>query len=160
MSAPILRSYTAADHDWLVAQHQAHYSAVEGFDDTFEPLVSEILTAFEADHDPAREAGWIAEASGQPQGSIFCVNLTQSTAKLRLFYLVAEARGTGLGKRLLQTCMRFAKEAGYSDMTLWTHESHAAAGALYRAQGWKLDSSTPVQSFGQDLVEQMWSIRL
>lgn len=160
MSHPHLRAYAPSDHDWLVAQHQTHYRQTEGFDDTFGPLVSGILKTFEADHDPSREAGWIAERDGQRLGSIFCVKLTETTAKLRLFYLVAGARGTGLGKSLLQRCMTFAKDAGYTDMSLWTHESHTAAGALYRAKGWSLDSSTPVHSFGQDLVEQMWSIRL
>ena len=75
-------------------------------------------------------------------------------------YLAEGARGQGLGKRLLRTCMEFARDKGYADMTLWTHESHKAACALYAANGWQLVSSKPVHSFGMDLVEQMWTITL
>ncbi len=155
-----LRKYAPTDRDWLVERHQTLYTRAEGFDDTFGPLVQSILVDFEARHDPARECGWIAMRGQTRLGSIFCVRLTDTTAKLRLFLLVPEARGMGLGKTMLRTCMGFARDAGYAEMSLWTHESHRAAGALYRAHGWTLDSSTPVHSFGQDLVEQMWSIRL
>ena len=79
-------------------------------------------------------------------------------AKLRLFLLVPLARGMGLGQRLLDHCMGFARGAGYEGMTLWTHESHAAACALYTKNGWHMTRSTPVQSFGVDLVEQTFEI--
>jgi GNAT superfamily N-acetyltransferase len=160
MSKLALRHYAPSDRDWLVDRHQTHYRDAEGFDDTFGPLVGGILDAFSAQHDPTCERGWIAQQGSTRLGSIFCVRLDETTAKLRLFLLVPEVRGTGLGKTMLQTCMAFAKGAGYGRMSLWTHESHRAAGALYRSHGWSLDSSTPVQSFGQDLVEQMWSIHL
>ncbi|WP_050930233.1 GNAT family N-acetyltransferase [Aestuariivita boseongensis] len=160
MSDAILRPFHPSDIDWLVERHQTLYARDEGFDDTFGPLVRSILEDFAASHDPARERGWIAEKDGVPLGSIFCVRLTDETAKLRLFLLVPEARGLGLGKRLLQTCTGFARDAGYSDMQLWTHESHEAACALYSAFGWQLVASKPVHSFGRDLVEQSWEITL
>ena len=113
-----------------------------------------------ADHDPATERGWIAEKEGTRLGSIFCVRLNETTAKLRLFLLVPEARGLGLGKRLLTDCLTFARENGYHRMQFWTHESHEAACALYTRFGFRLTNSKPVHSFGSDLVEQSWEIGL
>ena len=153
-----LRPFRAEDAPWLVAQHGALYARDEGFDETFAVLVAEILADFIAAHDPECEAGWIAEADGRRLGSIFCVRLSADIAKLRLFLLVPEARGRGLGRRLLETCMAFAKARGYRGMQLWTHESHRAACALYARSGWRLVSSRPVRSFGCDLVEQSWEI--
>ncbi|WP_170422037.1 GNAT family N-acetyltransferase [Ruegeria arenilitoris] len=155
-----IRPFRATDAPWLVEQHDRLYQRDEGFDDTFALLVERILAEFVASHDPRRECGWIAEQAGARLGSIFCVALDDHTAKLRLFLLLPEARGQGLGKRLLQTCMAFARSAGYREMALWTHESHRAACGLYRASGWQLTGSKKVHSFGVDLVEQSWKIRL
>ncbi|UAB89956.1 GNAT family N-acetyltransferase [Ruegeria sp. SCSIO 43209] len=160
METATLRPFRAEDAPWLVEQHDVLYSRDEGFDDSFGPLVARILTEFIADHDPTCEQGWIAECDGDRLGSIFCVRLDDQTAKLRLFLLLPEARGQGLGKRLLTACMGFARDAGYRQMVLWTHESHAAACGLYRAFGWELVDSKPVHSFGVDLVEQSWRIQL
>jgi len=160
MSDIVLRAFTATDAAWLADQHGRLYARDEGFDDTFAPLVAGILADFLADHDPTRERGWIAEQDGQRLGSIFCVSAGGQTAKLRLFLLTPDARGKGLGKRLLATCMTFARQAGYLDMRLWTHESHTAACALYAATGWHLADSKPVHSFGVDLIEQTWTIAL
>tara|TARA_R110002110_G_scaffold132616_7_gene314384 strand:- start:43 stop:561 length:519 start_codon:yes stop_codon:yes gene_type:complete len=155
-----IRRFDAADRDWLVAQHDVDYARDEGFDATFGVLVAEIIDSFLSDHDPACEAGWIAWQGDRRLGSIFCVRLTPRTAKLRLFLLVPDARGLGLGRRMLGTCMGFAKQAGYVDMTLWTHESHRAAGALYAKTGWMLCGSKKVVSFGKPNVEQHWEITL
>ncbi len=160
MSDAVLRPYLPADAAWLVERHATLYARDEGFDDSFGPLVAGILDSFDADHDPARETGWIAQAQNERLGSIFCVSAGPTTAKLRLFLLVPEARGHGLGRRLLETCMDFARRAGYADMQLWTHESHRAACALYAATGWQITQSRPVHSFGVDLVEQQWAVRL
>ena len=156
----VLRAFTAEDVDWLVDRHATLYARDEGFDESFGRLVREILEDFVASHDSSCERGWIAERDGQRLGSIFCVRLSETEAKLRLFFLLPEARGLGLGKRLLQTCMGFAKGRGYLKMQLWTHESHEAACALYKAFGWQLTESKPVHSFGVDLVEQSWEITL
>ncbi|MDJ0821310.1 MAG: GNAT family N-acetyltransferase [Paracoccaceae bacterium] len=155
-----LRPYTPADRPWLVAQHGRLYALDEGFDATFAPLVEGILRDFEATHDPARERGWIAWEGDQRLGSIFCVALDDRTAKLRLFLLLPEARGKGLGRRLLDTCMGFARDVGFAKMQLWTHESHRAACALYTKTGWRLVASKPVHSFGVDLIEQSWEVDL
>ena len=155
-----LRPYRADDFQWLVALHGAHYAQAEGFDETFAVLVASILREFEATQDPAVETGWVAEREGTPLGSIFCVRVDDETAKLRLFLLAPEARGLGLGKRLLAECMGFARGRGYRRMVLWTHESHEAACALYRKSGWTCRSSKPVRSFGVDLVEQAWDVTL
>lgn len=160
MTDVILRPFAPADAPWLVDRHQTLYARDEGFDDSFGPLVAGILDAFITGHDPLRECGWIAEENGARLGSIFCVDAGGCTAKLRLFLLDPQARGKGLGKRLLRTCMGFARQAGYRDMVLWTHESHRAACALYAATGWQLTESVPVRSFGVDLVEQSWRIDL
>jgi len=158
MSAIELTPYTVTDHDWLVQQHSTLYTRFEGFDDTFGPLVDSILTDFEAEHDPLCEIGWIAREGDTRLGSIFCVKVDAQTAKLRLFLLVPEARGKGLGRLLLQRCMEFAKEQGYQRMSLWTHESHVAACRLYEQNGWACTSSKPVTSFGVQLIEQQWEI--
>ena len=159
MEAAQFRAFTRADRDWLVAQHQAHYAANDGFDSSFGVLVGDILDAFLTDHDATCEHGWIAHDGPLRLGSIFCVRLDDQTAKLRLFFLHPDARGFGLGKRLLAECMTFARASGYTGMQLWTHESHTAACALYKKAGWVLDSAKPVTSFGQELVEQQWSYR-
>lgn len=189
MTDVILRPYRPSDAPWLTDAHGRLYAEAEGFDDSFGALVGQILADFGAGHDPAREAGWIAETAprtdretgktgtgtgtgngtdtrsgtdpgGRPLGSIFCVRLDETTAKLRLFLLLPEARGKGLGRRLLTTCLTFAARAGYDRLTLWTHESHRAACALYARSGFALTDSRPVRSFGQDLVEQTWEIDL
>lgn len=160
MSNITLRRFEATDVAWLVQQHGELYAAEEGFDDTFGPLVAGILADFIANHDPMRERGWVAMQDGQRLGSIFCVAAEGDSAKLRMFLLTPMARGKGLGKRLLQTCMDFARANAYQDMVLWTHESHKAACALYAAFGWELVESKPVRSFGVDLIEQSWQVDL
>ncbi len=154
----VLRPFDAADADWLIARHAAHYAQAEGFDDTFGPLVASIIAAFLADHDPLREAGWIAQSGDTRLGSIFCVRLDDATAKLRLFYVVPAARGLGVAQSLLDQCLGFARQAGYAGLTLWTHESHKAAGRIYTRNGLTRSHAVPVHSFGVDLVEETWQI--
>lgn len=160
MNQVILRDLEIGDADWLIRQHGLLYARDEGFDRTFEALVAEILADFIRHHDRVCERGWIAEENGTRLGSIFCVRLDEHTAKLRLFLLVPEARGRGLGRHMLDTCMGFARDRGYRRMRLWTHESHRAACALYARTGWRCMSSEPVRAYGVDLVEQVWQIDL
>ncbi|MEM8632533.1 MAG: GNAT family N-acetyltransferase [Pseudomonadota bacterium] len=155
-----LRSFEPSDAVWLVDQHATLYARDDGFDGTFGPLVASILADFTQSHDPDFERGWIAEKDSARLGSIFCVRLDDETAKLRLFLVLPEARGLGLGRRLLGACLEFARAAGYRRMSLWTHESHRAACALYARSGFRLTASRPVHSFGVDLVEQSWEIDL
>jgi len=160
VSPVTLRQLRVGDAGWLIQQHALLYQQDDGFDDSFEALVAEILADFIRYHDPECERGFIAERDGVRLGSVFCVRETTKTAKLRLFLLLPEARGLGLGKRLLGECMSFAKSVGYCEMKLWTHESHHAACALYRSFGWQLTGSKPVHSFGVDLIEQSWRVDL
>lgn len=155
-----IRKFDETDRDWVIDQHGDHYAQVEGFDASFKVLVAQILDDFIENHDPNTKAGWIAWQGAERLGSIFCVGIDAQTAKLRLFLLTPESRGRGLGGQMLNHCMGFARENGYRQMKLWTHESHRAAGALYAKTGWELTSSKPVVSFGQALVEQHWQIVL
>ena len=148
-----LHPFTRDDTDWLVSQHATAYARDEGFDDSFGPLVRRILEDFADAHDPSCEAGWIAWSGSQRLGSVFCVRQSPGVAKLRLFYTEPSARGTGLGRHLLETCLNFARSCGYERMELWTHESHAAACALYEKYGFEAISRTAVHSFGVDLIE-------
>jgi DNA-binding MarR family transcriptional regulator/predicted GNAT family acetyltransferase len=151
-----LRALEPGDAGWIIARHAALYAADEGFDTSFEALVAEILAAFIRSHDPARERGWIAVRGDQRLGSIFCVAGADGTAKLRLFFVEKAARGSGLAQQMLDTCLTFARAAGYPRMRLWTHESHRAAGRLYARNGFALIDRRATRSFGQDLVEQTW----
>lgn len=158
MTDVTLRRFAPTDMQWLVARHQDLYAREAGFDETFGPLVADILHSFCAGHDPGCERGWMAESRGERLGTVFCMRKDEQTAQLRLFLLTPKARGKGLGKRLLRECMAFARAAGYRGMMLKTHESHRTACALYRAFGWQLRGSRPVHSYGQDLVEQTWKL--
>lgn len=153
-----LRPFDVADADWLLTEHATHYAQAEGFDDTFGPLVRSIIAEFSNTHDPKAEAGWIAQRGGTCLGSIFCVRRDNTTAKLRLFYVTQDARGTGVAQALLDQCLTFARNAGYKDLTPWTHESHVAAGRIYKRNGFTRTHAVPVHSFGVDLVEETWQI--
>lgn len=154
-----LRPFEEADLDWLVEAHATLYAREAGFDASFGPLVETILQRFLLDHDSVRERGWVAEHDGHRLGSIFCVESPQpSWAKLRLFLVVPQARGFGLGQHLLDTCLGFARGVGYDGLTLWTHESHTAACALYEKNGFALEVEKPVTNFGCDLIEQTYKI--
>jgi GNAT superfamily N-acetyltransferase len=155
------RDLEIGDARWLVERHAVLYARDDGFDATFEALVAEVLAAYIRSRDPAMERAFIAVAGGRRVGSIFCVLSDEpAVAKLRLFLVEPEWRGRGLGQRLLEACLGFARQAGYRRLRLWTHESHRAACALYARNGFHLASSRPVRSFGQDLVEQSWEIDL
>jgi GNAT superfamily N-acetyltransferase len=151
-----LTPFAAADADWLIDRHATLYARDEGFDATFGALVREIVLAFLADHDPLREGGWIARDGARRLGSIFVVQEGPGVAKLRLFLLEPEARGTGLAQAMLEQAMGFARGAGYRHMRLWTHESHRAAGRLYARNGFAMTATEARHSFGRDVVAQTW----
>ena len=155
--AVTLRDLGIGDVGWLIKEHGESYARDEGFDASFEILVADILCAFVRDHDPTRERAFIAEIDGHRLGSVFCVKTDRpGVAKLRLFYLVAEARGLGLGRRLLEACMGFARDAGYTRMELWTHKSHRAACRLYDRYGFEVLDRKPVRAFGTDQIEMTY----
>ena len=157
----ILRDLAPGDAGWVLEQHGRHYADAEGFDRSFDVVVARALAEFLDRHDPNCERAWIAEDPGGVRlGCVFLVRLDETTAKLRMFYVVPEARGTGVAQTLLDALLRFGRDTGYDAVRLWTHESHRAAGRLYRRNGFAFLSSRPVRSFGQDLVEQSWEKRL
>lgn len=155
-----LRDLQVGDMGHIASRHGVLYAQEHGFDDSFEPLVAQILLDFLRKRRPQIERAWIAARGDQILGSVFCVHVSDETAKLRLFYLEPEARGLGLGRKMLQACIGFARAAGYRRLVLWTHQSHEAACSLYRKAGFAMVSESPVHNYGQDLVEQEWQIEL
>ncbi|MEX3014354.1 GNAT family N-acetyltransferase [Gymnodinialimonas hymeniacidonis] len=152
------RDLAPGDAGWLIEQHAMLYAADEGFDASFEALVARILADFIDHRRVPVERAWIAWDGNTRLGSIFCVHGPDiNTAKLRLFLLVPEARGRGLGRQMLTLCLNHARSHGFKRLTLWTHESHRAACALYEKAGFTCNSSKPVRSFGVDLIEQEWT---
>lgn len=144
------------DPGWVVSRHGTLYARDEGYDPSFEGLVAGIVAGYLQSRDAARERGWIARAGQERLGSIFCMREDDSTARLRLFLIEPQARGQGLGRRMLAACLDFARSAGYRRMVLWTHESHRAACALYAAAGFSMTSSNPAVAFGKGVVDQTW----
>jgi len=155
-----LRDLQVGDAGWLIQQHGELYAVTDGFDESFEALVAEILAAFIRSHDPLNERAFIATRDGQRLGSVFCTRESDEVAKLRLFLLLPEARGLGLGRQLLEACLSFAKARGYKKLMLWTHKSHVAACALYANYGFDMTDEVPVHDFGVDLIRQNWQIDL
>ncbi|MCG6883640.1 MAG: GNAT family N-acetyltransferase [Silicimonas sp.] len=155
------RDLEIGDTGWLVQRHAELYARDEGFDITFEAMVAEILANYIRTRDPARERAFIAVEGDRRLGSIFCTRTEERRfAKLRMFLLEPEARGIGLGQRLLDACIGYARAVGYSRMKLWTHESHRAACALYAKNGFVCAGSEATHSFGVDVVEQTWELDL
>lgn len=156
---PAIRTLAPGDAGWIIGTHGALYAREEGYDQSFEALVARIMADF-LDRGDQRECAWIAEDGGRRLGTISCMREDEETARLRLFILVPEARGRGLGQRLHDTCVSFARDRGYRRMVLWTHESHRAACALYARRGWRLVRSVAARAYGQDVVDQDWEIIL
>jgi GNAT superfamily N-acetyltransferase len=157
--AYVLRPFTHGDFGWVIHRHGALYAAEYGFDATFEALVARIV----ADYVDGRGKGadaWIAEVDGEPAGCVFCVPKSERVAQLRLLLVEPGARGLGIGGRLVEECIRFARRAGYDEMVLWTNDVLAAARRIYERAGFELVEEGPHHSFGYDLVEQTWRLKL
>jgi|SoiMethySBSTD1v2_1073268.scaffolds.fasta_scaffold271998_2 DNA-binding MarR family transcriptional regulator/N-acetylglutamate synthase-like GNAT family acetyltransferase len=152
----LLRPHRPGDMGWVTSAHGALYAGEYGWDISFEALVAKIAAEFIENFNPAREHCWIAELDGSPVGSVFVVRKTDAIAKLRLLIVDRQARGLGLGKRLVEECLRFAKGAGYSSMTLWTQSCLTAARGIYQRAGFKLVAEEPHHSFGVDLIGETW----
>jgi len=156
----VLRPHEPGDMGWVTSAHGAIYAQEYGWDITFEALVGKITAEFIENFDPKRERCWIAELDGERVGSVFVVAKSDKIAKLRLLILDKRARGLGLGRRLVEECLRFAKNAGYSSMTLWTQSILTAAREIYRQAGFRMTAAEPNHSFGVDLISETWDIDL
>ena len=150
------------DLGWVVLAHGEVYDHEFGWDATFEALVARIVADFAARHDRAREAAWIAELDGRRVGCVFCVTdeADPAAAKLRILLVHPDGRGHGLGGRLVDTCVGFARDAGYARLRLWTNHPLAAARQIYLARGFVLAAEEPHRSFGVDLIGQTYELTL
>ena len=156
----VLREPQPGDLGWVVQVHGELYAREYGFDATFEALVADIVARFVRKLDPACEKAWIAEVDGERMGCVFVVRKSATVAQLRLLIVRPEARGLGLGGRLTDACIAFARAAGYKRMMLWTQSNLTAARAIYAARGFVLKESEPNEAFGQSLVSEIWERRL
>jgi DNA-binding MarR family transcriptional regulator/GNAT superfamily N-acetyltransferase len=153
----LFRAPRPGDMGWVVQRNGAVYAEEFGWDDSYEALVARIVADYVDNRDPDAEAAWIAEVDGAPAGCVFCVRENASTARLRLLLVEPWARGLGIGARLVDEVLRFARQAGYTHITLWTNDVLADARRIYQRAGFTLDNESRHHSFGQDLVGQNWS---
>jgi DNA-binding MarR family transcriptional regulator/ribosomal protein S18 acetylase RimI-like enzyme len=160
LSPIVLRPPHPGDYGWVVQAHGALYAAEYGYDATFEALVAEIVADFARRFDPKRDACWIAERSGVRLGAVFMVRKSATVVKLRLFIVEPAARGAGVGSRLIDECVRFARAAGYRKITLWTQSELLAARRLYERAGFRQVATEKHRSFGKSLVGENWELRL
>jgi DNA-binding MarR family transcriptional regulator/N-acetylglutamate synthase-like GNAT family acetyltransferase len=148
------------DYGWMVERHGVLYADEFGWDESFEGLVAEIVGAFARSHDPGRERAYVAELDGRRAGCVLCVREDDETARLRTLLVEPWARGHGLGVRLVDECIAFARHAGYVRMVLWTNDVLVAARRIYERAGFTLVDERPHRAFGHELVEQTWTLGL
>jgi N-acetylglutamate synthase-like GNAT family acetyltransferase len=148
------------DLGWVVKAHGEVYANEFGWDTTFDALVARIVADYAVTDDPSRQAAWIAEVEGRRAGCVFCVEADEMTAQLRILLVEPWARGHRLGARLVDECVGFARQAGYTRLKLWTNHPLVAAAHIYRSRGFTLVEEEPHRSFGVDLLGQVYELDL
>ncbi len=156
----VLRPHRPGDMGWVVHRQAVLYAGEYGWDEQFEAIVADIVARFIRNFDPKKERCWIAEREGAVVGSVFVVRDTDDVARLRLLYVEADTRGLGIGRRLVDECIRFARQTGYRRLTLWTNDILVSARRIYQAAGFQLVAEDRHHSFGHDLVGQNWDLML
>lgn len=156
----LLRPHQPGDMGWIVHRHGVLYSQEYGWNEEMEGFVAGIVARFLKHFDPKRERCWIAEKDGKIVGSVMLVKKSATVSQLRLLLVEPEARGLGLGKRLVAECVRFSRVAGYRKIVLWTNDVLHAARHIYEQAGFRLVKREPHHSFGHDLVSQTWELTL
>lgn len=156
----ILRQHEPGDMGWIVHMHGRLYAEEYGWDERFEALVAQICSDFIRGYNPERERCWIAEMDGQVVGSVMVVQESEDTAKLRLLLIDPRARGLGLGKRLVDECIRFARRKGYKKLVLWTNHVLVAARNIYQKAGFVKVKEEPHRNFGPELIGETWELEL
>jgi GNAT superfamily N-acetyltransferase len=156
----VLRDPRPGDMGWVVQQHGELYWREYRFNSEFEGLVAGVAAKYIKNFDPAWEKGWIAEIDGERVGSVFVVRRSATVAQLRLLILTPAARGHGLGGRLTDECIAFARGKGYRKLMLWTQSNLLPARAIYRSRGFQCVKSEPYPAFGQNLVSEIWELKL
>lgn len=156
----VLRDHRVGDMGWIIHRQARLYAEEYGWNAEFEALIAEIAAKFIRNFDPARERCWVAELDGEIVGAVFLVKDSDEVARLRMLHVDAKARGQGLGRRLVEECIRFARAKGYKTLTLWTNDILTSARRIYETAGFKLVAEEKHRSFGKDLVGQHWNLAL